>query len=76
MVVILGVRRLTGGRAGGLTHYAGHEPGILNIFSKYSLKNTSNILGYARIYSNISLSRGRKGLSGEASGRTDNPDPM
>jgi hypothetical protein len=35
-VVILGVRRLVGGRVGGLAHYAEREPGILDIFSKYS----------------------------------------
>jgi hypothetical protein len=57
-VVILGIWRLMGGcngRAGVPTHYTGHEPGILDIFSKYSLK-------IPRIYSNIldiSLSGGR-----------------
>jgi hypothetical protein len=49
-VVILGVRRLTGRRAGGragvLAYYVGHEPGVLNIFFEYSLK-------IPRIYSNI-----------------------
>jgi hypothetical protein len=47
---------IEGGRAGGLTHYVGREPGVLNIFSKYSLKIPqiySNILKYARIYLNI-----------------------
>jgi hypothetical protein len=49
----LGVQRLTGGRsgwigerAGGLAHYAGREPGVLDIFSEYSLK-------IPQIYSNI-----------------------
>jgi hypothetical protein len=40
-VVILGVQRLTSGcsgRAGGLDHYAERKPGILDIFSEYSLK--------------------------------------
>jgi hypothetical protein len=57
-------------------HYAGREPGVLDIFSKYFFINTSNILEYARICSNIlniSLSGGRGGLTGEAGGRTDNP---
>jgi hypothetical protein len=57
-------------------HYAGCEPGVLDIFSKYSLKLPricSNIL-------DISLSGGRGGLLGKAGRRsrqvdrrTDNP---
>jgi hypothetical protein len=39
----------------------GHTGHILCMF----FKNTSNIFEYARIYSNISLSGGRKGLSGK-----------
>jgi hypothetical protein len=73
-VVILGVRRLTGGWACPLRQArTGRIAHILWIF----FKNTSNILEYARIYSNIldiSLSGGRGGLTGEAGGRTDNPD--
>jgi hypothetical protein len=45
------------GRAGGLVHYVWYEPYILDIFSEYSLK-------IPQIYSNISLSGGRKGLLG------------
>jgi hypothetical protein len=37
---------IAGGRAGGLVPYVGHEPGVLDIFSEYSLK-------IPRIYSNI-----------------------
>jgi hypothetical protein len=37
-VVILGVQRLTGKRAGGLAHYVECKLGVLDIFSKYSLK--------------------------------------
>jgi hypothetical protein len=60
---------ITGGRACPL-HQArtGHIGHILWIF----FKNTSNILEYARIYSNIldiSLSGGHGGLTGKASGR-------
>jgi hypothetical protein len=46
---------IMGKRAGMPAHYIGHKPGILDIFSKYSLK-------IPRIYSNIldiSLSGGR-----------------
>jgi hypothetical protein len=71
-VVILGVQRLTGG----LVHYIGREPGVLDIFSEYSLKIPqiySNMLEYTQIYLIISLSGGRGGLLGEAGGRTDNP---
>jgi hypothetical protein len=48
-VVKLGIRRLTGRRVGVLAHYIRHKPGILDIFSEYSLKITqicSNILEY------------------------------
>jgi hypothetical protein len=61
-VVILGIRRLTGGQAGGLAHCFGYEPGILDIFLEYSLK----YLEYTRICLNISLLSGRGGLPGEA----------
>jgi hypothetical protein len=60
-------------------HYTRREPGVLDIFSEYSLKIPriySNMLEYIRIYSNIlniSLSGGHGGLTGEAGGRTDNP---
>jgi hypothetical protein len=53
-VVILGVRRLTGGRADVLAHYARYKPGVLNIISEYSIKIPqiySNMLKYTRIYS-------------------------
>jgi hypothetical protein len=46
-------------------HYAGREPGVLDIFFEYSLKIPricSNIL-------NISLSSGHEGLTGEADRR-------
>jgi hypothetical protein len=58
--------------AGTLAHYAGREPGVLNIFFEYSLKMPriySNMLEYTRIYSNISLSGGHGGLPGELGGR-------
>jgi hypothetical protein len=37
-VVILAVRRFTGGRAGVLAHYTRRELGVLDIFFEYSLK--------------------------------------
>jgi hypothetical protein len=46
----------------GHVQYVLYEPDILNIFSKYSLK-------IPQIYSNISLSDGREGLSGVMDGR-------
>jgi hypothetical protein len=52
-------------------HYAGREPGVLDIFFEYSLKIPriySNMLEYTQIYSNISLLGGRRGLPGEAGG--------
>jgi hypothetical protein len=56
--------------------------GVLDIFSKYSLKIPqiySNMLEYARIYLNISLSGRREGLlggiGGRVGGRPNNPDP-
>jgi hypothetical protein len=56
-------------------HYTGCKLGVLDIFSEYSLKIrriNSNMLEYARIYSdilNISLSGRRGGLTGEAGGQ-------
>jgi hypothetical protein len=52
-----------------LADYTGREPGVLDIFSEYSLK-------IPRIYSNIldiSLSGGRGGLTGQAGRCIDNP---
>jgi hypothetical protein len=60
------VWRLTDGLVGGLAHYALHEPGVLDIFSEYSLK----YLKYTRICSNISLSGGHGGLPGVAGGQS------
>jgi hypothetical protein len=60
------------GWAGGLAHYARRELGILYIFSEYSLKIPRiylNMLGYTRIYLNISLLGGHGGLLGEVGGR-------
>jgi hypothetical protein len=40
-IVILDIRRLTSGcngRAGVPAHYTGRKPGVLDIFSEYSLK--------------------------------------
>jgi hypothetical protein len=57
---------------GGLVHYAGHEPGVLNIFFEYSLKIPRiylNMLEYTQIFSNISLSGRRRGLPGEVGRR-------
>jgi hypothetical protein len=53
-------------------HYARRKPGLLDIFSEYSLKIPqiySNMLEYTRIYSNISLSGGCGGLPGERAGK-------
>jgi hypothetical protein len=67
--------------AGTLAHYAGREPGVLNIFFEYSLKMPriySNMLEYTRIYSNIleyflvgraRRSTGRAGRAGSLRGQ-------
>jgi hypothetical protein len=52
-VVILGIRRFMGGRVGVPAHYARRKPGVLDIFSEYSLKlprTGSNILKYTRYF--------------------------
>jgi hypothetical protein len=60
-------------RAGMPAHYVGHKPGILDIFSKYSLKITRiclNMLEYTRIFpcrAGTEVYRARR-----AGGRTDN----
>jgi hypothetical protein len=86
-VVILGVRRLKGGRnerAGTPAHYIGRELGVLDIFSKYSLKIPRiylNMLEYIRIYSIFPCRAGAEVLrarrasrqSRRASRRTNNP---
>jgi hypothetical protein len=76
-VVILGVRRLTGGRAGGLAHYAERKPGVLDIFSEYSFKIPRiylNMLEYTRIFPcrvGVEVYRARRagGPGGRAGGR-------
>jgi hypothetical protein len=69
-VVILGIQRLTGERAGVPAHYIGREPGVLDIFSEYSLK-------IPRIYL-ISPCRASVEVLWvrRAGRRTDNPDHM
>jgi hypothetical protein len=62
----------TSRRAGVLAHYTRCKSSVLDILSEIFFKNTSNILEYARIYSNIldiSLLDGRGGLTGKAGGQ-------
>jgi hypothetical protein len=83
-VVILGVWRLTGGRAGVPAHNARRKSAVLYIFFEYSLKIPkiySNILKYAWTYSifpcrvgtEVYRTRQVGRRSGWAGGRTDNP---
>jgi hypothetical protein len=73
-VVIPGIWRLMGERVGGLVRYSGRESGVLDIFSKYSLKIPqiySNILEYTRIFpcrAGVEVYRARRasGWSGRA----------
>jgi hypothetical protein len=75
-VVILGVQRLSGGWVGGwaVLSITSNTNWTYWTYSLNILKNTLNILEYARIYSNISLLGKHEGLSGQTGRRSKQAD--